>query len=173
MTQMCRSSLLVAPPLPGSPLAPPPLAQPAPPTYTIAKVADGDTVTLGNGQRVRLVQIDTPEVYFGVECYGHAASAWMKRLLPIGTRVRLLAEPATDRVDQYGRLLRYVIRVRDGLDVNVRLVAVGAAAPYFYDARRGRYANRLEVLARRARAERLRLLGASPHTPSAPHPGAH
>jgi endonuclease YncB( thermonuclease family) len=38
------------------------LRTPAPSTYTIAKVADGDTVTLGNGQRVRLVQIDTPEV---------------------------------------------------------------------------------------------------------------
>src|SRR3954469_591306 len=96
----------------------------------------------GNSQRGRLVQIDTPEVYFGAECYGLAASGSTKRLPPIGTRVRLLAEPATDRVDQYGRLLRYVIRVRDGLDVNVRLVAVGAAAPYFYDGRRGRYANR-------------------------------
>jgi hypothetical protein len=26
-----------------------------------------------------------------------------------------MAEPATDRVDQYGRLLRYVIQARDGL----------------------------------------------------------
>jgi endonuclease YncB( thermonuclease family) len=30
----------------------------AAPVYRIARVADGDTVTLGNGQRVRLVQID-------------------------------------------------------------------------------------------------------------------
>jgi len=45
--------------------------------------------------------------------------------------VQLLPEPATDRVDQYGRLLRYVIRARDRLNVNVRLVTVGAAAPYF------------------------------------------
>ena len=35
-------------------------------------------------------------------------------------------------VDQYGRLLRYVIRGRDGLNVNVYLVRIGAAAPYFY-----------------------------------------
>jgi endonuclease YncB( thermonuclease family) len=40
----------------------------------------------------------------------------------------------TDRVDQYGRLLRYVVRVRDGVNVNIRLVAVGAAAPYFTSA---------------------------------------
>jgi hypothetical protein len=42
-----------------------------------------------NAQRVRLVQIDTPEVYFGAECYGRQASATTKRLLPEGVRVRL------------------------------------------------------------------------------------
>jgi endonuclease YncB( thermonuclease family) len=50
--------------------------------YRIDHVADGDTVVLENGQRVRLVQIDTPEVYFGTECYGREASALTKRLLP-------------------------------------------------------------------------------------------
>jgi endonuclease YncB( thermonuclease family) len=38
------------------------------PVYRVDHVADGDTITLRNGQRVRLVQIDTPEVYFGTEC---------------------------------------------------------------------------------------------------------
>ncbi len=80
---------------------------------TIDHVTDGDTITLDNGSRVRLVQIDTPEVYFGTECYGPQASAITKRLLPTGTTVRLTTEPATDSVDQYGRLLRYVIRARD------------------------------------------------------------
>lgn len=64
-------------------------------------------------------------------------------------------EPATDRVDQYGRLLRYVVRINGTLNVNLRLVAIGAAAPYFYMGRRGRYARRLEALARRARARSL------------------
>ena len=104
--------------------------------YRIDRVSDGDSVVLRNGQRVRLVQIDTPEVFFGRECYGRAASLRTKTLLPRGTRVRLLPEPATDRVDNYGRLLRYVVRVRDGVNVNIRLVAVGAAAPYFYRHRR-------------------------------------
>ena len=58
----------------------------------IDHVADGDTVDLTNGAKIRLVQIDTPEVYFGVECYGPQASAVTKRLLPPGTRVRLAAE---------------------------------------------------------------------------------
>ncbi len=95
-------------------------AQPS--VYVIDHVADGDTVALRNGQRVRLVQIDTPEVYFGTECYGPQASATTKRLLAPGTRVRLFVEP--DSVDQYGRLLRYVVRATDGLNVNVQLVRV-------------------------------------------------
>jgi micrococcal nuclease len=142
-----------------------------PPVYRIDHVADGDTVTLGNGQRVRLVQVDTPEVYFGTECYGPQASALTKRLLPPGTRVRLYAEPATDRVDQYGRLLRYVVRVKDGLNVNVQLVRVGAAAPYFYGGRRGGYAALLERLALRARARKIGLWGRCPHTPYDPTRG--
>jgi hypothetical protein len=84
-----------------------------------------------------------------------------KRLLPPGTPVRLLFEPATDRVDQYGRLLRYVIRAKDGLNVNLRLVRVGAAAPYFYRGRRGMFAARLEALALRARRLHLGLISAS------------
>src|SRR3954447_5451121 len=92
----------------------------------IDHIADGDTVDLTNGAKVRLVQIDTPEVYFHPECYGRQASALTKRLLPPGTAVRLPREPATDPVDGYGRLLRYVIRRRDGLNINMRLVAVGA-----------------------------------------------
>jgi micrococcal nuclease len=137
----------------------------------IDHVSDGDTVVLTNGQRARLVQIDTPEVFFGVECYGRAASARTKLLLLSGTRVRLLPEPVTDRVDSYGRLLRYVIRVRDGMNVNVRLVAVGAATPYFYGHRRGKYANRLEYLAKRARAKRLGLWRACPRTRYDPYNG--
>jgi endonuclease YncB( thermonuclease family) len=140
-------------------------AGPAAHVYRIARVVDGDTVDLTNGAKVRLVQIDTPEVYFGAECWGRQASAETKRLLPPGTAVRLVAEPATDSVDQYGRLLRYVIRVRDGLDVNVFLVTRGDAAPYFYRGRAGRYARVLTRDALRARAAHRGLWGACPHTP--------
>jgi endonuclease YncB( thermonuclease family) len=54
------------------------------PVYRVDHVVDGDTIALRNGQRVRLVQIDTPEVYFGVDCYGRAASraeVYVDRLL--------------------------------------------------------------------------------------------
>jgi endonuclease YncB( thermonuclease family) len=133
--------------------------------------AEAWLAALRKGQRVRLVQIDTPEVFFGSECYGRAASAQTKRLLPAGVRVRLFAEPATDRVDQYGRLLRYVVRVNGSLNVNIGLVAIGAAAPYFYSGRRGRYAGLLEVLAKRAKARKLGLWGACPHTRYDPYKG--
>jgi endonuclease YncB( thermonuclease family) len=125
---------------------------------------------LRNGQRVRLVQIDTPEVFFGTECYGVQSSAATKRILPEGTRVRLFAEPATDRVDDFGRLLRYVVRA-DGVNVNLRLVAIGAAAPWFYEGRRGRYADRLERLVRMARAKRLGLWRVCPRTTYDPYEG--
>jgi micrococcal nuclease len=137
----------------------------------IDHVADGDTVDLTDGAKVRLVQIDTPEVYFSPECYGRQASALTKRLLPPGTAVRLTREPATDSVDSYGRLLRYVIRRRDGLNINVHLVAAGAAAPYFYGGRRGRYAAKLARLAFRARTRRLGLWGQCPGTPYDPYKG--
>jgi hypothetical protein len=42
----------------------------APSVYRIDHVSDGDTVVLRNGQRVRLVQIDTPEVFFGPSATG-------------------------------------------------------------------------------------------------------
>jgi endonuclease YncB( thermonuclease family) len=148
-----------------------PEASGAPPVYRVDHVVDGDTIALRNGQRVRLVQIDTPEVYFGTECYGRAASRQTKRLLPPGSRVRLFPELATDRVDQYGRLLRYVVRINGAVKVNIRLVAIGAAAPYFYMGRRGRYARRLEALARRARARKLGLWRACPHTSYDPYAG--
>ena len=114
---VCAAALLLAPAAFG--------AAPSTHVYRIARVVDGDTVYLTTGAKVRLVQIDTPEVYFGIECWGHQASAETKRLLPPGTLVRLTAEPATDSVDRYGRLLRYVVRVRDGLNVNVFLVKHG------------------------------------------------
>ena len=73
------------------------------------------------------------------------------------------------RLTNTGRLLRYVIRVNGALSVNIRLVAIGAAAPYFYRGRRGRCARQLELLAKRARAAKRGLWKACPHTPYNPY----
>ena len=64
---------------------------PTPPAgwKVVDHVADGDTIVLGGGTTVRLVQIDTPEVFFHGECFGEEASAETKELLHRGTFVRL------------------------------------------------------------------------------------
>jgi len=139
------------------------LPTPPPGWEVVDHVADGDTIVLLGGVMVRLVQIDTPEVYFRTECFGETASAETKHLLRRGTLVRLDRDPATSSTDAYGRLLRYVVR-RDGLNVNLRLVADGAAAPYFFEGARGRYAARLMRAADAARTARKGLWGSCART---------
>jgi len=124
----------------------------------VARVIDGDTIELVGGQRVRLVQIDTPEKR--VECYGDAASALTRRLLPAGTHVRVEQDPKLDQVDRYNRELAYVWK--GGEDVNVTLVRDGAAGVWFFGGRRGRYADELLEAAERAQAEHEGLWGACP-----------
>ena len=145
---------------------------PAPPPgwEAVDHVADGDTIVLRGGVTVRLVQIDTPEVYFHPECFGEQASAETKELLHRGTLVRLMVDPATSSTDVYGRLLRYVVR-RDGLNINLRLVVDGAAAPYFFHGARGPYADELMRDADAARADGRGLWGACPGTSLEPDAG--
>jgi micrococcal nuclease len=146
---------------PTGPATPPAAAQVA----TVRRIVDGDTLDVRIGSanvRVRLLQIDTPEVYSGAECWGRQASAALARLLRPGTTVTMYADPALDRTDRYGRALRYVFR--GTTNVNVRLVAQGDAAPYFYDGERGRYAAGLERVGLAAQRARLGLWGGCPGT---------
>ena len=122
------------------------------------RVADGDTVQLADGRRVRLVQIDAPELTD--ECYGRAAYGALRDLLPAGAHVGLAGDSALDDRDVHGRLLRYV--TAKGRNLNVELVRRGAAAPYFYGGVRGRHAHALELAAREAVAARLGLWRACP-----------
>jgi micrococcal nuclease len=110
-------------------------------------VIDGDTLELGDGRRVRLVQIDAPES--SGECYGSRATQVLQSLLPAGARVRLERDPALDNIDRYGRLLRYVHLGQR--NINVVLVRRGAASVWFYDGDRGRYADQLLTAAQLAR----------------------
>jgi endonuclease YncB( thermonuclease family) len=121
-------------------------------------VVDGDTVHLDDGRRIRLVQIDAPEERR--ECYGNAATRDLERLVPAGSRIQLTADDGLDDRDDGGRLLRYVFF--GGRNVNLQLVARGAAAPYFFRKARGRYADELLSAARDARSRRLGLWGACP-----------
>ena len=123
----------------------------------VALVRDGDTIVLRGGAQVRLLQIDTTEVGTR-ECYSRAAARELRRLLPTGVTVRLETDPRLDRVDRYGRLLRYVFRA--STNVNVALAWRGAATVWFYGGERGRYAGKLLYAARAARAARRGLWGA-------------
>jgi len=103
----------------------------------VIEVIDGDTVRvrLASGPRrdVRLVGIDTPEVYGGVECGGRQASTSLKQILPPGTKVSLVSDPSQALKDRYDRLLRYVHKVSTGRDVNRQQVYRGWARVYVYD----------------------------------------
>ena len=121
-------------------------------------VNDGDTLTLTNGGKVRLLQIEAPELE--TDCYGRAALQTLIALAPKGTRVSLAADPTLDDRDRYGRLLRYVF-VR-GENVNVELVREGAASPYFFRKERGEYADELLDAVDEARQARRGYWGSCP-----------
>jgi micrococcal nuclease len=151
---LCGAGLLVGTGVGASPVR-------AAPAATVASVQDGDTLTLRDGRRIRLVQIDSPELGSG-ECYSRAARTALLALVPIGSRVTLQADPELDQIDRYGRLLRYV--ERGAVNVNLELVRRGAATPYFYGGKRGRYASLLLKAAVSAKAAKRGLWGACPHT---------
>jgi micrococcal nuclease len=93
---------------------------------TVVSVTDGDTVRLSGLGRVRLIGIDTPEVFGESECYGRRASELVRRLLAPGTAVRYRV--GTEERDRYGRLLAYVW-LPDGHFLNRVLVERGYALP--------------------------------------------
>jgi micrococcal nuclease len=106
---------------------PSPTPTPMPSTIRVSKVVDGDTIDVlisGQTEKVRLIGIDTPEVYGGVECFGLEASAFTKSLLPVGTPV-VLEKDVSER-DSWDRLLSYVY-LPDGRMLNEVLVAEGYA----------------------------------------------
>jgi endonuclease YncB( thermonuclease family) len=72
-------------------------------TVTVTNVIDGDTVDLSNGERVRVIGIDTPE---RGECGFTAATKYMESLV-LGKQVNAVPGARDDR-DRYDRTLRYL-----------------------------------------------------------------
>lgn len=105
----------------------------------VMKVLDGDTIKLINGQKVRLVGIDSPELYVSNKLYrdarrtgrdiaaiqsdGREAYGFTKNLVE---RQRVRLEFDTEEKDRYGRLLAYVY-LRDGTFVNAKIIERGYA----------------------------------------------
>jgi endonuclease YncB( thermonuclease family) len=127
----------------------------------VASITDGDTLRLADNRRIRLVQIDAPELPAG-ECYSEQALDALTRLAPIGTSVAVRSDRALDTKDEHGRFLAYV--TNGARNFNLQLVEQGAAAPYFFQGKQGQYAEDLLRAARRAQAAKRGLWGACPAT---------
>ena len=119
----------------------------------VTAVSDGDTVSLSGIGRVRLIGVDTPEVFGGAECYGREASAFTKRILVPGRRVAYRL--GVERRDRFGRTLAYVW-LRDGRLFNGLLVERGYAVPLTVPPN-VELARRFVAAARRARRAKLGL----------------
>jgi micrococcal nuclease len=91
---------------------------------TVVRIVDGDTLEVADGERVRLIGIDTAELK-SAECYADEARRHLEQLLPPGTAVRLAYD--AERHDRYGRTLAYVYRLEDGLHANLALARDGFA----------------------------------------------
>jgi micrococcal nuclease len=117
---------------------------------TVSRVVDGDTFYCADGVRVRLIGIDAPER--GQGRAARESTAALRRLLPVGARVRL--EQDVGARDRHGRTLAYVW-VADAL-VNERLVREGWAFLLTVPPN-VKYVNRLEQAQKAARAARAGL----------------
>jgi len=104
--------------------------------HTVRNVYDGDTLTLVDERRVRLLGIDTPEIK-EKQAFAQEAKAYTKGLCH-KKEVYLTFEPFGDKEDHYGRLLAFVwVSMNDGgnggnryLCVNEGIVAEGLACVY-------------------------------------------
>ena len=103
-----------------------------PEAFFVTKVIDGDTIVLENGQKVRYIGIDTPELHHPkkeVECFSRQAFEENKKLV-LGKKVFLQKD--ISEKDKYDRLLRYVfldekMSTDEGSFVNLYLVKNGFA----------------------------------------------
>ena len=94
-----------------------------------ARVIDGDTIVLSNGEKVRLIGVDTPETKHSqkpVEYYGKEATAFTKRMVG-GKVVKLKYD--VQRRDEYDRLLAYVY-LMNGTFLNAEIIKQGYGHAY-------------------------------------------
>jgi micrococcal nuclease len=97
--------------------------------YRVSRVIDGDTVILENGERVRLIGVDTTEKSHPlklVEYFSNESTQFTKQLLE-GKEVRL--EHDKEKRGKYGRLLAYIY-LMDGTFVNAEIIKQGYGFAY-------------------------------------------
>lgn len=90
----------------------------------------GETMPSGASSKVRLLEIDAPESGSRSECGGGRATAFVRRVVPVGTDVWLQSD--VEDTDRYGRFLRYVW-LADGRMLNSLIVRRGWAGAVLYE----------------------------------------
>ena len=129
--------------------------------YRVTYVVDGDTFDIDdNGEtvRIRVIGIDTPEVYGpdAPQCYGEEASERAKELLE-NTTVTLENDPSQEAIDRYDRRLAHVV-LSDGTQFGELMVKDGFAQAYTYRSP-AKYDARYEELEAQARESRSGMWG--------------
>jgi micrococcal nuclease len=97
--------------------------------YKVKRVIDGDTLLLINGERVRLIGVDTPETKHPqkpVQYFGREAYLFTKQMVD-GKEARFEFE--RQKRDRYGRLLAYVYLL-DGTFLNAEIIKQGYGFAY-------------------------------------------
>jgi endonuclease YncB( thermonuclease family) len=138
---------------------------PAQGALKIVKIYDGDTVTMADGMKIRLLQIDAPELAEN-ECFAKESKTALVKLLAKKGTVTLKADPASASYDRYGRALRYIFVGK--LNVNLEMVKIGAAAPYFYQGEKGIYSAAMLKAAQDAKFYKVGLWKTCPGTQLVP-----
>ena len=121
----------------------------------VKKVYDGDTVVMDDGEKIRLLGINTPEVENSRQAGepgGEEAKQWLQKKLD-GRKVRIV--PDVVKRDKYDRLLAHLFS-GDGVHVNVALAKHGLATVNFHPPNL-LYANDLLAAQRHAEAKKLGL----------------
>jgi len=122
-------------------------------TYRVIDVYDGDTIELDDGQTVRLVGINTPEMNYGgtpepcaqeATDYTTAVSLYKDCYLVYNTSVG-------DSIDPYDRTLAFVHILPDSFCLNIEIVRAGWSEDWDYYPVRSDY----EVLFEEAEAEAI------------------
>lgn len=138
---------------------------PAQGALKVVKIYDGDTVTMADGMKIRLLQIDAPELAEG-ECFAKESKTALVNLLARKGTVTLRADPASASYDRYGRALRYIFVGK--VNVNLEMVKIGAAAPYFYQGEKGIYSSAMLKAAQDAKLYKVGLWKDCPGTQLVP-----
>lgn len=95
----------------------------------VSKVIDGDTLLLANGEKVRLIGVDTPETKHPqkpVQWFGKEAYLFTKTMVEMK---QVSLEFDWQKRDKYGRLLAYVY-LADGTFLNAEIIRQGYGFAY-------------------------------------------